>query len=194
RSHRWLVCSGWQYAAWPLLEKHQVHLRKLFEPAPGPDQVARRFLKGVRRRHDLLAGLFVRRGDYQVWTGGRFYFPFESYVRWVRELIDLHPGRRVGVVLAGDETIPCDLFGNLPVFLATGSAGSDGHWFESFLELAGCDFIAAAPSTFAAGAAFLGNRPWWPLRFSDQTLSHDQVFARHLFDAACDPDFALAIK
>jgi len=194
RDKRWLVCSGWQFATWNLLEKHAAHVRTLFQPEIRFAQVAQNFLAALRQRHEVLAGLFIRRGDYRAWANGRFYYPFESYVRWARELIELHPDRRVAVVVASDEAIPCGVFGDLPVFLTTGCVGDAGHWFESFLELAGCDLVASAPSTFAAGAAFLSNRPWWPLRSPEQTLSRSQIFHDHLFDAAKDPDFSVAIK
>lgn len=191
---RYLVCSGWEFACWNWLERHAVAVRALFAPAPPFGQITQEFMAESRRHHDVLVGLCVRRGDYRNFFDGRFYYSWESYTRWVREAADLYPGKRVGVIITGDETIPMQMLQGLPVHLATGSLNRGGHFLESFLQLSMCDLILGPPSTFAACAAFLGDRPWLPLRSADQTLSRDQILQRPLFEAALDSELALAVR
>ena len=188
------VCSGWKFNAWSALERHEEQVRALFRPAATPAAVSETFVAALRRRYDVLVGLFVRRGDYREWADGQYCYPWECYIRWSSELSALFPGRKVGVVLAGDEELPLPLWAGLPVVPATGSVNEGGHWFESFLELAACDYVVSPPSTFSACAAFLGNRPLWPLVGADQKLCPDQIMPRHIFDARRDAIFSIAVQ
>jgi len=189
-----IVCAGWRFSAWAALERHEEPVRALLQPAIRPAGISETFVAELRKRYDVLVGLFVRRGDYREWAGGQYYYPWESYIRWSSELPALFPGRRVGIVLTGDEMLPLPLWTELPAVPATGSVNRKGHWFESFLELAACDYVVSPPSTFSACAAFLGNRPLWPLLCPDQKLSIDQIMPRHVFAARSDSIFSLAVK
>jgi hypothetical protein len=194
RSARYLVCAGWEFSCWSWLQHHSAEVRRLFDVLPPYKDVAAAFIAGLRGHYDILLGLFARRGDYRTFFDGRFYYSWEDYVRWASEAMEHHPGKRVVIVAASDDPIPIERFHGLPVVLATGSVNRGGHWLESFLELALCDCILGPPSTFVACAAFYGDKPWWPLRSSAQSLRRDQILNRHLFDAAQDPEMALAVR
>ncbi len=193
-AQRTTVCSGWQITHWSGLERQAEGLRALFTPAQPYATRSSEFLRGCRQRYDLLIGMLVRHGDYRSWKAGRYFFPVESYVRWARELVHIHAGCRVGIVIACDELQPESAFVGLPVVFATGCVNRGGPWFESFLELAGCDLVVSPPSTFSACAAFLGNRPIMPLRAPDQFLDRGDTLADHLFGAARDCDFTNAVQ
>jgi len=191
--HAHVVCSGWRFEAWGALERHQARVRQLLLPATAPWLSASRHVEALRRRHDVLVGLFVRRGDYAQWASGRHYHGWHEYVAWTRQICALFPGRRVGVLLAGDERFPLERWADLPVELASGTLNRGGHWFQSFLELSACDHIVAPPSTFAACASFLGGSPLWPLRSAGQVLSESQPISGGLIAAHRDPDFSKAV-
>jgi hypothetical protein len=191
---RYFLCAGWEYGCWAWLERHAAEVRGLFVPVQPYRGRAEDFAGELRRQYDVLVGLFARRGDYRTFFDGRFYYAWEDYARWIREVVELHPGKRVGVIIASDDWIPSGPFDGLPVVCATGSVNRGGHWLESFLELSLCDMIIGPPSTFAACAAFLGDKPFWPLRSSGQTLRTDQLLTGHLFEAARDPEITLAVR
>lgn len=192
--HRVTTCAGWKYSGWNLLAKHQAMLRESFRPEPIFAHRAEKFVAPLRRECDVLAGLLIRQGDYRMWHGGRFCFSAATYAGWIRQLIDLHPGRRVAVVMAGDERQELSAFTGLPCYFASGSANAGGHWFESFVELSLCDFVLSPPSTFGAMAAFVGGRPLWPLLAPGQVLAFDQIIAEPLTGAAAHPVFGLSVK
>lgn len=148
----------------------------------------------MRRRFDFVIGLFIRHGDYRTWQGGRFFHPLVQYEKWAHEMVSLYSGSRVGVLVTSDEPVPDSAFRGLPVEFATGSANRGGHWFGSFLQLAACDVIVSPPSTFSACAAFLGNRPIWPILNGGQQLASTPLFENHLFEAARDPIFSVAVR
>ncbi len=188
------LCSGWEIAGWEALAERESELRALFQPATPFARRADEFLAPLRDRYDLLVGVLVRQTDYRRWQNGRFHFTTDAYAGWIRQLLDLHPARRVGVVLASDERQDPAKFESLPVHFTSGSVNAGGHWFESFAELSRCDIVLTPPSTFSAAAAFVGGVPLWPVSAAGQQLSFDQVRPASLAKAAVDPVLAIAVK
>ncbi|HEY4300797.1 MAG TPA: hypothetical protein VGM73_07990 [Candidatus Didemnitutus sp.] len=194
RAREITVCSGWRIASWPLVVKHQAAIRPVFSPATEFAAGAEEFIAKIRRECDVVAGVLIRQTDYQTWADGRFFHPASQYAAWMRGVTALYPGRRVAFVLAADASQADADFAGLAVHFTTGSAGRGGHWFESFAALARCDFVLSVPSTFAAGAAFAGGIPLWPLVARDQVLAVDQMLPDALTGAARHPVFSEAVK
>ena len=188
------TCCGWKISNWPLVEKHEAVVRELFRPAAEFATPAADFIAGLRREHDLVVGVFIRQSDYREWHQGRFFFPATQYAIWMRQILALHPGRRVAFVVASEWWHEPGLFSDLPVFFATGSANAGGHWMRSWIELSLCDLIASPPSTFSATAAFLGRVPLWPLAAANQTMALDQIFSGGMVAAGRHPIFSLSVQ
>jgi hypothetical protein len=192
--HRVTTCAGWRISNWNLFEKHQAAIKGCFRPEPTFVQRAEKFMAPLRDKYDVVAGLLIRQGDYRTWREGRFCFSAETYAGWIRQLIDLHPGRRVAIVMACDESQDPSAFAGLPCYFASGSANAGGHWFESLVELSRCDFVLSPPSTFGAMAAFVGGRSLWPLLAPEQALAFDQIITDGLPGAAAHPVFGLSVR
>jgi hypothetical protein len=188
------TCCGWQIASWPLLAQQQEGLRGYFQPVPEFEQPAKTFIGGLRERHDLVIGVLIRQSDYASWDAGRFFFSTAQYAEWIRQVVELHPGQRVAVVVASEEWQDPQLFAGLPVFLATGNPRAGGHWFENWVELSLCDFIVSAPSTFSATAAFRGNVPLWPVVAAGQVMAPDQLIRDGMVGAARHLVFSRSVK
>ena len=188
------TCAGWKIAGWNLFAKRQTLLRELFRPAPAVARRAADFMAPLRAAHDVIVGVFIRHGDYRGWNDGEFFFPPSAYAGWMRQLLDLHGGRRLAFVIASDERQPPEAFSGLPCHFASGSVNEGGPWFESFAELALCDVVLSPPSTFAAAAAFVGGASLWPVCAAGQTLAFHQVLPDAMVDAARHPQFSRAVK
>ena len=193
-SRRVTTCSGWKIASWRLVAEQQNELREFFRPKPAWTKVATDFIADLRARHDLVIGVQIRQSDYREWHDGRFCFSAAQYAAWMRQLLDLHAGRRVAFVVASEERQDPATFAGLPVYFATGSVNAGGHWFESWVELSLCDLIVSAPSTFAATAAFSGGTPLWPVTVADQTLARNQILADGMIGAARHTVFSLSVR
>ena len=194
RQQRVTTCCGWEIANWPLVEKHEAPVREWFRPAAQFAAPSTQFVAQLRRDHDLVIGVFIRQSDYREWHAGRFFFPAAQYAIWMRQLLALHPGRRVAFVVASEWWHEPGLFSDLPVYFASGSANAGGHELCSWIELSLCDFIVSPPSTFSATAAFLGQVPLWPVAAWNQTMALDQIFSGGIIGAAKHPVFSLAVK
>lgn len=188
------TCSGWEYASWPLVAAHQQELRRLFAPSPDYAAPPQDFITSVRGAYDVLVGVLIRQSDYREWMGGKYCFATTQYVQWMRQVMDLHPGRRVGFVVAADERQDPALFAGLPFHFTSGAVNTGGPWFRSWVELSLCDFVLSPPSTFSATASFVGGRPLWPLSDLAQTLNFDQMLPNGLLGAAAHPAFSCAVK
>jgi hypothetical protein len=192
--HAVTTCCGWKIASWPMVATQQSDLRPFFRPAVPYARPAEAFIGGLRAQHDLVVGVFIRQSDYREWNDGRFWFPTTQYAAWIRQLLDLHPGRRVAFVVASEVRQDPAVFAGLPVHFATGSVNAGGPWFESWVELSLCDFIVSPPSTFSATAAWLGAVPLWPVGAADQVMAFNQLIGDGLVGAARHPVFSLAVK
>lgn len=188
------TCAGWRIAGWKLVEKHAATLRDHFRPERAFAARAEAHIADLRRRHGVVIGVLIRRGDYRTWLDGRFYHAHEKYVRWVEQALELHAGQRPAVLIAAAEWPGPGAFGRLPVYPSTGNPGGGGHWFEQWVQLSLCDLVISVPSTFAATAAFCGNLPLWPILRSDQVLAKDQIIGEGMLGAARHPEYSIAVN
>lgn len=188
------TCCGWRIASWPLFAQYEAVVRPLFRPAERFARPSADYIASLRARHDLLIGVLIRQTDYRTWKDGRFFFSTAEYAQWMWQLLDLHPGKNVGFVIASDERQDETALKGLPYHFATGTPNYGRHWFENWVQLAACDAVLTAPSTFSATAAFLGGVPLWPVTASNQAIRSDQVIANPMVDAAAHPIFSLVVK
>jgi hypothetical protein len=184
-----LTCAGWRIAGWARLAGHEQAVRSWLQPARDYLLPAQGFIGELRRRHGFIIGVHLRQGDYRAWQGGRFLFPGEQYLRWIRQALELYAGQDPGVVLVSDGPVEDLLNRGLPVYRTTG-----GHGIRDWTVLSLCDVIICPPSTFPATAAFVGGRSLWPVTRRDQVLDRTQVIKDGLLGAARHPEFSLAVK
>lgn len=194
RRRRVTTCCGWRIASWRLVAEREREMRALFRPAVEFERGAAEFVGDIRRRHDIVVGVFIRHSDYSIWDEGRFYFSAMQYAGWMRQVLDLYPGKRVAFLIASDERQDPALFAGLPIFFASGTLNQGGHWFASWVELSLCDVIVTPPSTFSATAAFGGDVPLWPVVTGDQQIAWEQRIEGGIAAAASHPVFSRSVK
>jgi hypothetical protein len=188
------MCCGWKIANWNLVAKHESFLRQIFRPKSKLSALAQEFVSNLRTRYDLVIGVFIRQSDYRAWYNGRFFFSATQYAAWMRQLLQLHGGKRVTFLIASEVWLDPAFFDELPVHFASGTPNAGGHWFGSWVELSLCDCIVSPPSTFSATAAFVGRISLWPVVSAQQTMLFDQIMNNDLLDAAKHPAFSLSVK
>ncbi|HZT75787.1 MAG TPA: hypothetical protein VFA27_03960 [Vicinamibacterales bacterium] len=158
RASRWVLLSGYDLRAWDAFHAEHDRIRAFLRPARRFWDAADRFLAPLRQRHDPLVGVHIRRTDYRVWHGGRFCFDDRQYAAWTAQMRKRW-GARTGFVLSADETVDRAAYDPAYCHWSDGTAGGSGHFLDAMTTLAGCDVVAAAPSTFAAWTASFGARP-----------------------------------
>lgn len=162
---RFLFVRGWKFRARDSLWRQRSEVKKVFQPSDAVLDSANRSLEKARRECDVLIGVHVRRGDYADWLGGRYFFAFENFERWMREAATLHEGRRVAFLVCSNEPI-APLLGleGLRVFEGPGTAIGDLY------ALAGCDKLMGPPSTFSLWASYWGGAPLQMLQSTEDHI------------------------
>ncbi len=192
-SHRLTMCAGWQIAGWERVRRQQEQLRAYFQPAGAYAVSATEFIARQRARFGRVVGVLIRQGDYMTWQNGRFGYPTENYVEWMKQVLDLEGGG-LGFVIASDTVQDPARFAGVPHVFSNGSANAGGPAIASFAELAGCDLVMGPPSTFSAMAAFAGGKPLWPMYARGQVMSRNQILHDALLDAARDPVYSFVVR
>jgi len=186
------LLAGWFMRDWGLFEKHHEAIRRFLAPAERFRRVAEPFIAGLRKRHDVLVGLLIRQDDYRLWADGKFFFTTAQYRSFMAQLRTRF-GPRAAIVIATDEVQPPGAYDEFGVTFCTGEKAGPGHYQESMAELSMCDIVASVPSTFAAWAAFFGNRPILPISAAEDNLTETPLLPRNLLDAWRHPGFRQSV-
>ena len=145
--------SGWRFRDPRLLVKHAVKIKRFFSPVSEYQEQVSRLVKDARKNCEILVGLHIRRGDYEKWKSGKYFYSLEEYVEITQRLIALYPQRNVGFLICSNQTVERSSFKNLKVHISICSPIVDLY------ALSECDLLIGPPSTFTQWASFYGNTP-----------------------------------
>jgi hypothetical protein len=121
--------------------------------------------------------------------GGKYFYETDQYIQWIREVVGLFSGQRVGFFITGNDDRRPEGIDDIP------------HQFRSHSDLASryllsrCDYIISPPGTYAGWAAFAGSVPLLILSSADVVIRQEgfQRIHNHLDmrPASFPPDFDL---
>jgi len=148
---RFLIAKGWKFRAREALWKWRDRVREVFRPNIDVMDRASRRVAEARGDAEVLIGVHVRRGDYAEWLGGRHFYDWEDYARWMGQAVALHPGKRVAFLVCSNENTD-----RLPVVEGARATPGPGGVAEDLYALAGCDLLMGPPSTFTLWASYWG--------------------------------------
>lgn len=118
-----------------------------------------------------LVGVHVRRGDYQVYRGGRWWFSDDVYVKATQFVATVFYNRPCRVILVSQEPAA-----SLQTLIPNSKVVT-GDLIQDFCALGACDLIIGPPSTFSGLASYLFETPIYQIDqttdppTTDQTLS-----------------------
>jgi hypothetical protein len=152
---RLVFVEGWVLRDHKAFEARGDELRELFRPAESHLSSAARAVSLARSGGDVVVGVHVRRGDYQVWEEGRYFWTLDRYAALMRAVSALFLGEEVSFLVCSDEQVSVADFSGLNVTLGPGTEIGDLYAF------AGCDLLFGPPSTYTSWASFYGRVPLW---------------------------------
>ncbi|MCF0178730.1 MAG: alpha-1,2-fucosyltransferase [Bacteroidales bacterium] len=101
-------------------------------------------------------GIHIRRGDYDTFADGRFFFSLEEYAAMMRRLSamlkEAHPEKRYRFFISTNETLNPDTFAGLDYFVNPRGVTA----IHDLYGLSKCDYILGPVSTFSMWAAWYG--------------------------------------
>lgn len=146
-----LIYCGWQFRDFPTLQKHHSEIRDMFLAS----SECKKSKTGRHGTNDILIGIHIRRGDYERWLGGKYYYPLQTYSRIIREAQTEFAmiGKKTTFEVYSDE----DQLDLIPPQDTKVIRVRGGTATEDLSRMAATDLIIAPPSTFSRFASFLGD-------------------------------------
>ena len=168
-SNRLLFLSGWLLRDYKSLKKNRELVRELFAFGDQIISDCDRKLCLPKANNSIVVGVHIRRGDYQYFQDGKYFYEVEVYKAAIAQLTALLSceGRGISfIVCTNDPEISKSKTLSVPrVFYSNGSQISD------LCMLSKCDYIIGPPSTYSAWASFYGSVPLAYIENKDQTIS-----------------------
>jgi hypothetical protein len=145
--------EGWCFREDDLVRKHRDELIRKYRLLPRyyeGEATYRRF-SALDRSERIVVGVHIRRGDYETWNGGKYYFEDDAYERYMLLMatnIKRELGRKAFFVVFSNERITLRESEDVMI--------SESPWYVEQHMMSECDFLIGPPSTFTLWASFIG--------------------------------------
>jgi Glycosyl transferase family 11 len=161
--------QGWLLRGNNCLKKHGDKVREYFTPIDVYQSSIETLISNLKEGCDVLIGVSVRHGDYRKFADGKYFYPIETYVEFLKQIEVLFGNKSVKFFICSDEKQ------DIKVFEAAGldSYFSNGHFVENLYSLAACDYNVSPPSTYGMWASFYGKTPLCVVDDPDKIISID---------------------
>ena len=167
------VIDGWQSIhRTELLDTFFDQIHFLFSPHPAVIHKCETFMTELKNKEVIVVGIHIRRGDYDQFMNGIYYFDNDTYLHYMRQIQE-ESGGKVCFLISSTETITFDdpniLYFQIP----------QASNIEDLYALSLCDYILGPPSTFSMWASFYGKTPLRIVAHKDEpiTLNEFKIIA-----------------
>jgi hypothetical protein len=150
------------------MEEYQESIREFFRPTKQIQEKVNHFLSLAKHDTECLVGVHIRRGDYEEFAGGKFFYSLNDYYRKMQEIHVSEDKKKISFVVCSNEPIDPSVFQGLRVFIGP------GHLVEDLYILAGCDILMGPPSTYSRWASFYGKKPLAQIIHLEELVSTKQ--------------------
>jgi hypothetical protein len=125
----------------------------------------------LREQYKILVGVHVRRGDYERWKNGKYFFSDTTFNRKIHEFLDFKKfdPKDVGIIICSNGAIMLENFSRLNVHF------SPRRPEEDLFLMGKCDYIIASPSTFSSMSSFIGSVPIYFLEDEEMTMFDERL-------------------
>lgn len=126
------------------------------------------FIKKNKITDEIIVGVHIRRGDYEFFENGKYYYSDEEYSMWMRRLYQENPD--IVFLIFTNGKIDKKQYTNLPVYITNGTAQEDLY------GLSRCNYIMGPPSTFSRWAAYMGGNKRGVLKDRNKEYSFNDFY------------------
>ncbi len=146
------------------MDKFQNDIRAYFIPIPSLRNEIDKFVSKVKHGCDIVVGVHIRRGDYEFFVNGKYFYTQLAYMGLMVQL-SIVTKKKIRFLVSSNEEIDCSVFHGLDVVIAP------GHLVKDLYCLSKCDYIMGAPSTYTKWAAFYGSKPLYHIKSIENTIN-----------------------
>jgi hypothetical protein len=162
---------GWLFRDPANLEKHRQFISDTWTPNKLFSDNIDKYVARYKKNHDLMIGVHIRRGDYQRFEGGKWFYSAEQYYSKMKELAaqDVFSNKKIAFVICTNEkNINLSSEENFTVYK------EERHFVEDLYLLSRCDYIIGPPSTFSIWASFFGKVPLYMMKDPGSPIAIDK--------------------
>lgn len=135
-------------------------VKKIFAPEQCIIDEVENLMSPYRRENKIIVGVHVRRSDYKTWQGGKYYYDYDVYISFMKQVLMLYGSENTVFYIASDEKFEPLWFNKLTIINYSQNMAS----FDLY-ALSRCDRIFGPLSTFSRWASLYGSVP---LRFVER--------------------------
>lgn len=164
-----LFVWGWLPRDHQHVRVHRQRIVQFWQPNACYSRAASSLVASARGSCDRVIGVHIRRGDYQYFNSGIWYFDDSRYAEVLRQIVQLEQfrGLNVGFILCSNDAVCSEQFGGLTVW------SGQRHVMVDLCLLSLCDYIVGPPSTFSSWAGYVGRKPLLTLATKDQAIRYE---------------------
>lgn len=145
---------GWWFFHENLTQKFQKQLVKKYSLLPELYENNALYQKvlAMDRSSCHLVGVHVRKGDYETWKGGMYYFTeevYQLYMDRLRAKLLEATGKPTIFLVFSNESVQMQASEDLLI--------AENAWYVDQKIMSCCDLLIGPPSTFTKWASYLGN-------------------------------------
>ena len=112
----------------------------------------KKYIGKLNSQNKFVIGLHIRKGDYNIWNNGDYYFDDNTYNKIIKSLRKQFLKKKIEVfiVVVSNEKVSSDL--DFDYF-------AQGTWREDLITLQNCELLVGPPSTFTMWASYISQIP-----------------------------------
>jgi len=151
--HDLVYVAGWRFRLTELSEKYrnEMSLKYAIKPHYLKDSALMNEINALKLDGYTLIGIHIRRGDYQKWKGGKYFYDDDVYQKQLRAIeseLYLKGIYKYKFVIFSNEIV--DFQNDEKIII------SNENWYIDHHIMSLCDLLIGPPSTFTLWASYLG--------------------------------------
>ena len=165
---RILFCTGWYFRSFETTKKYRSFYQKLF--TPNLDQLFLNTLWLEKTNvHEKIVGVHIRRGDYELFNDGLYFYTDLTYIDKVKQMASLLDNNCRFIIFTNEEKLAISNFTAQfdNIRLSKNTVVID-HYLMSK-----CDYIIGPPSTFSLWASYIGETFFYHIKQENDYIKLD---------------------
>lgn len=171
-----IVLDGWGFRCTRGFARWRTEIAAAYSPLPTRQSKVLQLITPLRHgsnsKRKIVVGLHIRRGDYQEWQGGHYFFSWEQYERVARAIVNQYGIDNISLLVCSNEALPERFLNDISYASSREDAVVDMY------ALGACDLIVGPPSTFTGWPAVILGTPLCNIG-SDGTVALPQHVVPH---------------
>ena len=162
-----VITEGWLFRDYNSFNKYENELRRYFAPVKKYREEVEKIISGIRATADVVIGVHIRRGDYEKFGNGQWFFNDAVYADKMMQVYKQKTaeGKTCAFLICSNDKIdPANFPAELKFY------AGERHFITDLYCLAACDAIIGPPSTFSIWASFYGQIPLAQMNSKDEII------------------------